>query len=161
MERRISVNFCCKNFKIDFHDFFYTNLILFFSYNKRGTRIFKQDRKNSNPDMPIDKRRVRDIGYEAADGKFVSIPERVPELIVPDLTGCKLKPYVTYKTTEVVQSEFTSEDLFNAIYAKKIIDDFKNDKINEDGTSKDPSPEEQLNSEIAFQNARKTGTDIF
>jgi large subunit ribosomal protein L41 len=110
--------------------------------------------------MPIDKRGVRDTGI-MINGKFVEIPERIPELIVPNLTDCKLKPYVSYKTTEVVQSEFTSEDLFNAIYAKKIMDDFKNDNLNQDGTSKDPSAEEQLTSEIAYQNARKTGSDIF
>jgi large subunit ribosomal protein L41 len=77
------------------------------------------------------------------------------------LTGCKLKPYVTYKTKDVVQTEFTSQDLFYAVYSKKIIDDFKNDNLNEDGSSKEPSSDEQLTSEEAFIKARKTGSDIF
>lgn len=85
----------------------------------------------------------------------------IPQLIVPDLTGCKFKPYVTFKTPEVVQSEFTSQDLYNAIYAQKVIEDFKNDKLNEDGTSKEPSTEEELLPEEAFIRARKTGSDIF
>ena len=31
------------------------------------------------------------------------VPETVPELIVPDLEGFKLKPYVSYKTKEIYQ----------------------------------------------------------
>lgn len=85
----------------------------------------------------------------------------IPELIVPDLTDCKFKPYVTYKTKEVVQSEFRSQDLFNATYAQKIIEDFKNDNLNEDGTSKNPSPEEKMTRAQAIIRARKTGSDIF
>lgn len=95
------------------------------------------------------------------NGEFLHIPEKIPELIVPNLAGCKFKPYVTYKTTEVVQSEFTSEDLFNAIYAQKIMDDYKNEKINEDGSSKEPSIEEKLTPEDAYNKARKTGSDLF
>lgn len=131
-----------------------------YSYNKRGTRIFKKERHLSNPDIPIDKRGVRDVGI-VNNGSFMKIPEMIPELIVPDLTDCKFKPYVTYKTKEVVQSEFTSQDLFNAVYAQKIIEDFKNDKLLEDGSSKEPSKNEQLTAEEAENNARKTGSDIF
>lgn len=110
--------------------------------------------------MPIEKRGVRDTGINF-NGKYVEIPEKIPELIVPDLTGCKFKPYVTYKTPEVVQSEFTSQDLFNAIYGEKIIEDFKNDKLAEDGSSKEPNGDEQMTSQEAFIRARKTGSDIF
>lgn len=94
-------------------------------------------------------------------GKYIEIPEKIPELIVPDLTGCKLKPYVSFKTPEVVQSEFTSQDLFNFVYANKIIDDFKNEKLNADGSSKEPSLEEKLTADEAHMKARKTGSDIF
>uniref|UniRef100_A0A182JJA1 Uncharacterized protein n=1 Tax=Anopheles atroparvus TaxID=41427 RepID=A0A182JJA1_ANOAO len=58
--------------------------------------------------MPIDKRGVRDVGV-TVDGKFIEIPEKIPELIVPNLEGCKLKPYVSYKAPDVVQSEFTMD----------------------------------------------------
>lgn len=111
--------------------------------------------------MPIDKRGVRDTGITLADGRFVEIPGKIPQLIVPDLTGFKLKPYVSYKTTEVSNSEFTSHELFNAIYAKKIIEDFKNDNLNEDGTSKEPSVQEEMTPNEAWMKARKTGSDIF
>jgi large subunit ribosomal protein L41 len=85
----------------------------------------------------------------------------IPELIVPDLTDCKFKPYVSYKTKDVVQSEFRSQDLFNAIYAQKIIEDFKNDKLNEDGSPMNPSENEELTPNEAFIRAKKTGSDIF
>lgn len=103
---------------------------------------------------------MRDTGV-IVRGKYREVPELIPELIVPDLTDCKFKPYVTYKTPEVVQSKFTCRDLYNAVYAQKVIDDFKEDKLNEDGSSKEPSVEEQLTAEDAYNRARKTGSDIF
>ncbi|XP_058116735.1 large ribosomal subunit protein mL41 [Anopheles ziemanni] len=139
------------------------NFRKFLLYNKRGTRIFKQQRAENPdlyPDMPIDKRGVRDVGV-TIDGKFIAIPEKIPELIVPNLDGCKFKPYVSYKAPDVVQSEFTSQDLFNAIYAQKIIDDWKSGKLNEDGSPIEPSKEESLSPDEAWKQARKTGSDIF
>ncbi|XP_011203957.1 39S ribosomal protein L41, mitochondrial [Bactrocera dorsalis] len=129
--------------------------------NKRGTRSVKEAQKTlANPPVPIDKRGVRDTGV-MVDGRFVEIPERIPELIVPDLTDCKLKPYVSYKAPEVIQSEFTSLDLFNAVYSKKIIEDFKEGKLNDDGSPVTPSKDEQLTADEALIRARKTGSDIF
>lgn len=164
MENETFANFFCE---FNFHAFCFEPLLRNFSfrYNKRGTRIFKErqhieSQTVQNPDIPIDKRGVRDIGV-IVKGRFKKIHERIPELIVPDLTDCKFKPYVTFKTPEVVQSEFTSQDLYNAIYAQKVIDDFKNDKLNADGSSKEPSADEQLTKEEAFVRARKTGSDIF
>uniref|UniRef100_A0A8W7PL56 39S ribosomal protein L41, mitochondrial n=1 Tax=Anopheles coluzzii TaxID=1518534 RepID=A0A8W7PL56_ANOCL len=120
------------------------NFRKFLLYNKRGTRIFKQQRAANPdlyPDMPIDKRGVRDTGV-TIDGNFVEIAEKIPELIVPNMEGCKFKPYVSYKAPDVVQSEFTSQDLFNSVYAQKIIDDWKSGKLNDDGSPMEPSAEE-------------------
>lgn len=129
--------------------------------NKRGPRDFKKAQTiEPHPAVPIDKRGVRDTGY-THDGVYHEIPEMIPELIVPDLTGFALKPYVSYKTPEVIQSEFTSEDLFNAIYSQKIVDDFKNGKLKEDGSAEEPSEQELLDSQTAYMRARKTGSDIF
>lgn len=138
------------------------NFRKFLLYNKRGPRIFKEQRARDpdNAPIPVDTRGVRETGYRI-NGRFFPVPEMVPELIVPDLTGCKLKPYVSYKCPDVVQSEFTSQDLFNAIYAEKIVEDFKHGELNADGTSKKPSDAEMLTKEEAFKNARKTGSDIF
>ncbi|XP_041788009.1 39S ribosomal protein L41, mitochondrial [Anopheles merus] len=139
------------------------NFRKFLLYNKRGTRIFKQQRAANPdlyPDMPIDKRGVRDTGV-TIDGNFVEIAEKIPELIVPNLEGCKFKPYVSYKAPDVVQSEFTSQDLFNSVYAQKIIDDWKSGKLNDDGSPMEPSAEEMQSAEEAWIKARKTGSDIF
>ncbi|XP_059609068.1 large ribosomal subunit protein mL41 [Phlebotomus argentipes] len=130
-------------------------------YNKRGTRVHKKNQFEGAPfALPIYKYGVRDIG-EVVDNVFVMRPEMIPELIVPDLTDCKLKPYVSYKTQDVVQSEFTSEDLFKAVYSKKILEDFKNGELKEDGSPVTPSPDELKTPEEAFIEARKTGSDIF
>ncbi|XP_068148182.1 large ribosomal subunit protein mL41 [Drosophila tropicalis] len=130
-------------------------------YGKRGTRVVKEaQRTQLNPPVPIHKRGVRDTGM-IVNGQFVEIPEKIPEIIVPDLTGCKLKPYVSYKAPDVVQSEFTSLDLFNAVYSRKIIDDFKADKLQSDGQALEPSENERLQPDEALINARKTGSDIF
>lgn len=140
------------------------NFRKFLLYNKRGTRIFKKIRAANPalyPDMPIDKRGVRDTGVITRDGQYVEIPAKIPELVVPNLEGCKLKPYVSYKAPDVFQSEFTSQDLYNAIYAQKVLDDFKSGSLNEDGSPKEPSTEESLNPEEAWARARKTGSDMF
>lgn len=130
-------------------------------YGKRGTRVVKEAQRTMvNPPVPVDKRGVRDTGI-TVNGQYVEIPEKIPDIIVPDLTGCKLKPYVSYKAPDVVQSEFTSLDLFNAVYSQKIIEDFKAAKLQEDGNPLEPSPNEQLSAEEALQRARKTGSDIF
>ncbi|XP_026481010.1 39S ribosomal protein L41, mitochondrial [Ctenocephalides felis] len=137
------------------------NFRKFLLYNKRGSRIFKKQQiENPDPDVPIDKRGVKDTGY-TINGKYVEIPELIPELIVPDLTDFKLKPYVSYKTPEVYQTKFTSKDLFDAVYSKKIIEDFKAGKLDENGNPLEPSIEEKLTPEEAKINARKTGSDIF
>lgn len=138
------------------------NFRKFLVYNKRGTRVVKEAQRKNPLDcpVPIHKRGVRDTGI-FVNGKYVEIPEKIPELIVPDLEGCKLRPYVSYKAPEVIQSEFTSLDLFNAIYSKKIIDDFKEGKLKEDLSPVEPSEHEKLDPEEALIRARKTGSDIF
>lgn len=137
------------------------NFRKFMLYNKRGTILYKKARaQTQEPDIPIDKRGVRDTGF-ILDGKYVEVPERIPELIVPNMEDCKFKPYVSYKTADIVQSEFTSQDLFNSVYAQKIIDDFKNNKLIEDGSPLEASAEEKLDANEAWIRARKTGSDIF
>lgn len=137
------------------------NFRKFLLYNKRGPRDFKKEQiKNPHPAVPIDKRGVKDTGY-TFQGVFHEVPEKIPQLIVPDLAGCTLKPYVSYKTPEVVQSEFTSEDLFHAVYSKKIVEDFKNGKLKDDDSPEEPSENELIEAETARIRARQTGSDIF
>lgn len=89
------------------------------------------------------------------------VPEMIPELIVPSLEGFTLKPYVSYKVKEFDQGEFTAQDLFNMIYAKKIEEDFANGQLNENGEPLNPSEYEQLTSQQAKDDADKTGCDLF
>ena len=72
-----------------------------------------------------------------------------------------MKPYVSYRVHDIVQSEFTPQDLFYAIYSKKISEDFKNNKLNDDGIAKEPSEDELMCEEDAKARALKTGSDIY
>ena len=55
----------------------------------------------------------------------------------------------------------SSKDLFNVIYSKKILTDYKEGKLDEAGNPIEPSPEEKLTPEEAWIKARQTGSDIF
>lgn len=72
-----------------------------------------------------------------------------------------MKPYVSYRVPEITQSEFTAQNLFDAVYRQKIIDDFKNKKLKENGEPMEPSAEESLTPEQAKIKARQTGSDLF
>lgn len=128
----------------------------------RGTKSFREQQlKDPHPEIPLDKRGVRDTTIPDEHGNLVEIPEMIPELIVPDLTGFKLKPYVSYRTADLNQTEFTADDLFNAIYSNKIVDDWNKKQLNDDGTPKTPSEDELMDAEEAWTKARQTGSDIF
>ena len=89
------------------------------------------------------------------------VPEKVPELIVPDLEDCELKAYVSYATEDIYQEELSAKDLFNVIYGRKIVEDFKQNKLDADGNSLEPNELEKLSSDTAEMLARQTGSDIF
>ncbi|CAF1555709.1 unnamed protein product [Rotaria magnacalcarata] len=80
--------------------------------------------------------------FDHQTAKFVYVEEMEPELVVPDLTDFKLKPYVSYDVTDIKQGQFLARDLFNATYAKSIADEFKRGQIkaiddnNEENTEK-------------------------
>ena len=73
-------------------------------YNKRHTRVHKEmifqpfeKRDQQWSDIYEHKYGTRSTGIRhQADWEHV--PEKVPELVIPDLTDCKLKPYVSYRT---------------------------------------------------------------
>lgn len=129
----------------------------------RGTRQFRERQKSDNPHplIPLETWGVRETFIRDEHGRKVDVPEMIPELIVPDLTGFNLKPYVSYRTSEFTQTEFTAEDLFNAVYSNKVVDDWNKKQLNEDGTAKQPSEDELLGPDEAYTRARKTGADIF
>ena len=94
-------------------------------------------------------------------GEFVIIPEMIPELVVPNLKDFKLKPYVSYRSTKVVQNKFTAKDLFNVVYSEKIIKDFNDKKLTENGEPLEPNEFEKLSPPEAKERAAKTGSDMF
>ncbi|XP_045619783.1 large ribosomal subunit protein mL41 [Procambarus clarkii] len=140
------------------------NFRKFLMYGKRGTRQLKEEMMHK-PELhreleEVFDRGVRPIGMKIGN-KFKIIPEMVPEIIVPDLEGFELKPYVSYKVPDVIQSEFGPQDLFYAVYSEKITEDFKNGKLNEDGSPVEPSEMELLTADEAKKKALSIGSDIF
>lgn len=85
----------------------------------------------------------------------------IPELIVPSLENFHLKPYVSYRVTDVKKREYTAKDLFNLVYADKIKKDFKEGQLSPDGEPLNPNDYEALTPEEARIRAEMTGTDIF
>ncbi|XP_054263681.1 39S ribosomal protein L41, mitochondrial [Macrosteles quadrilineatus] len=134
-----------------------------FMLHRRGTKAFQEKMKTDPyPDVPYYNYGVRETGYKDVNtGKFVEVPEMIPEIVVPDLTDCKLKPYVSYRVKEFDQPEFTAQDLFIAVYRDKIAKDFKEGKLDEYGNPKEPSPEEAMTPEEAKLKVRQTGSDMF
>jgi len=133
-----------------------------FLANKRGTRQYKLKRHldpDFCPDIPV-YTSVKPVGYRY-DGKFKLVPEMIPDLIVPDTSNCPLKPYVSYRAADTVQSEFTAKELFSYVYQDKIEQDFKNNKLDENGSSFDPSTKERQRPSEAYLLARRVGSDIF
>ncbi|KAE9555752.1 hypothetical protein FO519_000966 [Halicephalobus sp. NKZ332] len=59
---------------------------------------------------------VASTGYtDPETGKFVPVKEMVPELVVPDLTGFELKPYVSFRTDVEIEKRRTA-------YEKKVLE---------------------------------------
>lgn len=132
----------------------------YYNPNKRGERLFKEAQKDPTYDIPHDPRGTRPTGYYEGN-KWISVPEMIPELIVPSLENFALKPYVTYKAIEKKDKEFTAEDLFYAVYYKKISEDFQSNQLGPNGEPLNPSENEKLTSEEAVIQARQTGSDMF
>ncbi|OWF55219.1 39S ribosomal protein L41-B, mitochondrial-like [Mizuhopecten yessoensis] len=77
--------------------------------------------------------------FDEQTKQYRHIKEMVPEFIVPDLKGFKLKAYVPWGIDDVKQSEFTPRDLFFATYAKDIKTDFEDNKLELEDSKKDNS----------------------
>ena len=76
--------------------------------------------KEFNYPLSIDQFRQKLPGYYI-DGKFVYIKEMEAELIVPDLTGCQLKPYVSYGVGDVEEPPLTAKVIFDKVYATQVL----------------------------------------
>eukprot|EP00112_Aurelia_sp_Birch-Aquarium-sp1_P013708 Seg2921.5 transcript_id=Seg2921.5/GoldUCD/mRNA.D3Y31 product="39S ribosomal protein L41-B mitochondrial" pseudo=true protein_id=Seg2921.5/GoldUCD/D3Y31 len=72
---------------------------------KRGNKNFYKGRGVRNP------------GFLTRHGNFRVVPKKVPEFIVPDLTGFELKPYVSWKTQKAQTETMTPERLVEQVKA--------------------------------------------
>ncbi|XP_006218273.1 large ribosomal subunit protein mL41 [Vicugna pacos] len=81
--------------------------------SKRGPRTFLKGRG------------AKGTGFHARDRNFVQVKEMVPELVVPELAGFRLKPYVNYRAPEGTDAPLTAKQLFLEAVAPAIEKDFK------------------------------------
>ncbi|XP_072287161.1 large ribosomal subunit protein mL41 [Pyxicephalus adspersus] len=70
-------------------------------------------------------RGAKKMGYLTANRKFIKVKEMVPQFIVPDLTGFKLRPYVSYKAPPGAEEEMTANKLFSETVAPAIQKDIE------------------------------------
>ncbi|NWS49858.1 RM41 protein, partial [Probosciger aterrimus] len=70
-------------------------------------------------------RGARRAGVLTSSKKFIRIPQMVPQFIVPDLAGFKLKPYVSYRAPEGSEPPATAKQLFTELVAPRIEKDVK------------------------------------
>ncbi|ODM97356.1 39S ribosomal protein L41, mitochondrial [Orchesella cincta] len=140
------------------------NIRKFFLGNKRGTRLHrkaKMEGKTASWDPIYTEVKASGFHY---DGVYHKVPEMIPDIIVPDLTDFKveldlvlnrfnyktsiyikyslfqLKPYVSYKTADIYQTEFTPENLFESV----------NNKLDDQGNPLGPNEMEKLTPEEAW-----------
>lgn len=85
--------------------------------------------------------------------KFVYVKEMEPELIVPDLTGFELKPYVSYRTEEINTKPFTAKVLFEEVYADEVKKAFNENKVEDFDVPQDKIDQARLK-------ALQTGSDL-
>ncbi|KAG3288478.1 large ribosomal subunit protein mL41 [Ictidomys tridecemlineatus] len=103
--------------------------------SKRGPRTFNKGRG------------AKGTGIRASGWKFVQIKEKVPEFVVPDLTGFKLKPYVNYRAPAGTDTPLTAKALFLETVAPAIQKDFKEGTFSPDNLEKygfEPTQEGKL-----------------
>ncbi|KAM4761271.1 large ribosomal subunit protein mL41 [Cyanocitta cristata] len=70
-------------------------------------------------------RGAKKLGVLTRNKKFLLVKEMVPEFVVPDLTGFKLRPYVSYRAKEGSEPPVTAKQLFDELVAPRIEKDVK------------------------------------
>ncbi|XP_044120118.1 39S ribosomal protein L41, mitochondrial [Neovison vison] len=81
--------------------------------SKRGPRTFYKGRG------------AKGTGVHGRNGKFVQVKEMVPELVVPELAGFRLRPYVSYRAPAGPDAPLTAEQLFLEAAAPAVEEDFR------------------------------------
>lgn len=81
-------------------------------------------------------RGARLAGRRLPSSKFVSVPEMIPEFVVPNLDGFKLKPYVSYRSPRGTEPPLTAQSLFDEVVAPQIRRDFEEGVFSKDQLEK-------------------------
>ncbi|XP_061460161.1 large ribosomal subunit protein mL41 [Rhineura floridana] len=81
--------------------------------SKRGPRSFYKSRG------------AKVLGCITSSRKFKLVPEQVPRLVVPDLSGFKLRPYVSYRAPAGSEPPLSARALFQEVVAPQIEKDIK------------------------------------
>ncbi|XP_034027187.1 39S ribosomal protein L41, mitochondrial [Thalassophryne amazonica] len=92
-------------------------------------------------------RGARPTGRILPSQKFVAIKAMIPEFIVPNLEGFKLKPYVSYRCTEGTEPPVTAQSIFDEVVAPQIKKDFEAGTFDKDQLEKygfEPTQEGKL-----------------
>ncbi|XP_037653621.1 39S ribosomal protein L41, mitochondrial [Choloepus didactylus] len=103
--------------------------------SKRGPRSFYKSRG------------AKGTGVRGPGGRFVTIKEMVPEFVVPDLTGFRLKPYVSYRAPAGAETPLTAKQLFLEAVAPAIEKDVKEGSFDPENLEKygfEPTQEGKL-----------------
>ncbi|NXO00515.1 RM41A protein, partial [Rhinopomastus cyanomelas] len=80
--------------------------------SKRGPRSHNKGRGARRPGLLV-------------AGKFLLFRAMVPEFVVPELVGFKLKPYVSYRAPGGSEEAMTAKQLFSEVVAPRIEKDVK------------------------------------
>ncbi|XP_077985832.1 large ribosomal subunit protein mL41-like [Glandiceps talaboti] len=78
--------------------------------------------------------RCQRTGYFRS-GKFVIVPEMIPEIVVPNLKDFQLQAYVSHRCPDTLQEAYTTKDVFDMCVAPQIIEDFKAGKYDQPETN--------------------------
>ncbi|KAJ6651980.1 hypothetical protein lerEdw1_015858 [Lerista edwardsae] len=92
--------------------------------SKRGPRSFFKSRG------------AKLLGDLTSSRKFKLVPERVPRLVVPDLRGCRLRPYVSYRAPAGSEPPLTARALFEQAAAPAIERDLRQGTFDPDALEK-------------------------
>ncbi|XP_070821293.1 large ribosomal subunit protein mL41 [Chaetodon trifascialis] len=103
--------------------------------SKRGSRTHNKGRG------------ARPAGQRLSSRKFVSIRAMIPEFVVPNLEGFKLKPYVSYRSPRGTEPPLSAKSLFAEVVAPHIRKDFEEGTFTKDRLEKygwEPTQEGKL-----------------
>lgn len=135
---------------INFLDFKWPNQVTTFEHYKMPSELLDYE---YNYPVCRDTMGIRWPGYWFKR-KFVYVQEMEPELVVPDLEGFNLKPYVSYRADDVEVPPLTAKELFDKVYAPQIKTQFEEGKLDK----LELKPEDIDESRAK---ALRTGSDLF